>query len=73
MGAHVKVIVPVVHPSPWDRYAWCKVCDADAGSPCLDLRSGRFPHLRVQPHLARAFESTYRGPWTWPRVDRGEL
>jgi hypothetical protein len=76
MGAHVKPLgPPVVNRSPWDHYAACKVCGVEAGSPCLDLRravAGRFRYLRVQPHLPRALEDTYRGPLTWPHVE-GEL
>jgi hypothetical protein len=73
MGAHVKPLRLVVHPSPWDRYDQCKVCGAERGSPCLDMRSARFPHLRVQPHTARDLENTYKGPITWPRLPKGEI
>jgi hypothetical protein len=58
-----------INPSPWDRYDSCGLCAAPAGSPCRDLRRalpGKRAHLRVQPHLMRAFEPSYTGPSTWP-------
>lgn len=66
MGARVRLTIV---RSPWDHYAKCSLCGAPAGSPCRDLRrafSGMRAHLRVQPHLMRAFEPTYNGPLTWP-------